>query len=191
VAREHAVRPGSIGTPLPSIKWVIIDENTRQPCPSDQAGMLLLRGPSIFNGYLGDDAESPFVQWAGETWYRTGDLVKADSDGVLTFVGRLKRFIKLGGEMISLPAIEEVLEKKFPSPVDGGPAVAVIATTQNDTPELVLVTTLQLDRSTVNAAIREEGLSGLHHIRAIVRMEKLPVLGTGKIDYRALSALVP
>lgn len=190
VARENAIRPGSIGTPLPSIKWMIVDEDTKQRCAPDQPGMLLVRGGSIFKGYLGDQAASPFVQWAGETWYRTGDLVKADAEGVLTFVGRLKRFIKLGGEMISLPAIEEVLERKFPSPADSGPALAVIATMETDTPELVLVSTRDFDRSEVNAAIREAGLSGLHHIRGIVRMEKLPVLGTGKIDYRELQAVI-
>ena len=190
VARENDIRPGSIGTPLPSIKWAIINEETQQRCAPDQPGMLLVRGPSIFKGYLGDQAHSPFVQWDGETWYRTGDLVRVDASGVLTFTGRLKRFIKVGGEMLSLPAIEEVLERKFPAPPDSSPALAVVATAENDTPELVLATTLQLDRSEVNAAIREAGLSGLHHIRAIVHLDQLPVLGTGKVDYRSLTELV-
>ena len=190
VAREDAIRPGSIGTPLPSIHWAIIDEESQQRCVPGQPGMLLVRGASIFKGYLGDQTTSPFVQWSGETWYRTGDLVKADADGVLTFVGRLKRFIKLGGEMISLPAIEEVLERQFPSSADTGPALAVIAAMETDTPELLLVTTHNLDRSEVNAAIRNAGLSGLHHIRSILRMEKLPVLGTGKIDYRELQTMI-
>ena len=187
VAREDDIRPGGIGRPLPSIQWAIIDETSQQRAAPDQPGMLLVRGPSIFKGYLGDQNASPFVTWAGETWYRTGDLVKADSTGFLTFVGRLKRFIKLGGEMISLPAIEDVLNRKFPALADNGPALAVIAKVEGDTPELVLVSTRALDRSEVNAAIRDAGLSGLHHIRSITRIDKLPVLGTGKIDYRALA----
>ena len=130
------------------------------------------------------------MQWDGRSWYRTGDLVRVDAGGVLTFTGRLKRFIKVGGEMLSLPAIEEVLERKFPAPPDRSPALAVVATAENDTPELVLATTLPLDRSEVNAAIREAGLSGLHHIRAIVHLDQLPVLGTGKVDYRLLAELV-
>jgi long-chain-fatty-acid--[acyl-carrier-protein] ligase len=189
VAREDDIRPGSIGKPLPSIQWVIVNEDTQRATAVDEAGMLLVRGPSIFKGYLGGSAASPFVQWAGETWYRTGDLVKADATGCLWFVGRLKRFVKLGGEMISLPAIEEVLERAFPSPADSGPALAVIARSEDQTPELVLISTRALDRALVNAAIREAGLSGLHHIRAIVQVEKLPLLGTGKIDYQALRAL--
>ncbi len=190
VAREDDIRPGGIGKPLPSIQWVIVNEDTQCAAGADEAGMLLVRGPSIFGGYLGGSAASPFVQWGGETWYRTGDLVKADASGCLWFVGRLKRFVKLGGEMVSLPAIEDVLEHQFPSPADSGPTLAVIARSEDQTPELVLVSTRALDRSAVNAAIRQAGLSGLHHIRAIVQVEKLPLLGTGKIDYQALRNVV-
>ena len=190
VTREDDIRPGGIGRPLPSIQWAIIDEATRQPAAAGQSGMLLLRGPSIFQGYLGSDNASPFVSWAGETWYRTGDLIKADHTGYLTFVGRLKRFVKLGGEMISLPAIEEVLALQFPAAEDSGPALAVVASTAEDNTELVLVSTRTLDRRAVNQAIQNAGLSGLHHIRAIVQMEKLPVLGTGKIDYRTLESMI-
>ena len=70
-------------------------------------------GPSIFGGYLNYDGESPFFEWDGKRWYRTGDLVRQDADGWLYFEGRLKRFVKLGGEMISLPAIEAVLLPHF------------------------------------------------------------------------------
>ncbi|MGC9259583.1 MAG: AMP-binding protein [Phycisphaerae bacterium] len=190
VVREDDIRPGYIGIPFPSIQWAIVDEAAQQPAAVGQPGMLLLRGPSIFNGYLGNKNASPFVHWAGQTWYRTGDLVKVDVTGYLTFVGRLQRFVKLGGEMISLPAIEEVLEQQFPVTTDSGPTLAVIASASDDAAELVLVSTRALDRLAANAAIRKAGLSGLHHIRAVVQMEKLPVLGTGKIDYRTLESMI-
>ena len=74
---------------------------------------------SIFGGYLNYDGRSPFVSFEGKSWYHTGDLVSEDADGVLTFAGRLKRFIKLGGEMISLPAIESVLQRHFGDSDDG------------------------------------------------------------------------
>ncbi|MGC8625349.1 MAG: AMP-binding protein [Phycisphaerae bacterium] len=190
VAREDDIRPGSIGIPLPSVQWAIVDEATQQRAAPDQAGMLLVRGPSIFKGYLGEQNTSPFVQWSGESWYRTGDLIKADATGHLTFVGRLKRFVKLGGEMISLPAIEDVLERKFPSPANSGPALAVIAKQKQENPELVLISTRTMNRAEVNQAIRDGGLSGLHQVRSIVQVDRLPVLGTGKIDYRALENMV-
>jgi long-chain-fatty-acid--[acyl-carrier-protein] ligase len=110
---------------------------------------------------------------------------------VLTFRGRLKRFVKLGGEMISLPAIEAVLERQF-APPDGsteGPALAVEASPSEEHPELVLFTTLELERETVNHTLREAGLSPLHNVRRVQRLDALPLLGTGKTDYVALRRL--
>jgi long-chain-fatty-acid--[acyl-carrier-protein] ligase len=105
---------------------------------------------------------------------------------VLTFCGRLKRFVKLGGEMISLPAIENVLQEHFAAHGDGGPALAIEATSDEIHPEIVLFTTLAVEREEVNRCIRRAGLSALHNIRRLVRIETIPVLGTGKIDYRQL-----
>jgi|GEM_PF-2743185 len=73
--------------------------------------MLLVRGPSVFDGYLRYAGESPFIEYEGQNWYRTGDLVRLDDNRQLVFCGRLNRFVKLGGEMISLPAIESVLAR--------------------------------------------------------------------------------
>jgi long-chain-fatty-acid--[acyl-carrier-protein] ligase len=147
--------------------------------------MLLVRGPSIFEGYIGD-APSPFVDFDGQSWYRTGDLVREGKDGVLTFHGRLKRFIKLGGEMISLPAIESVLQQHFTSEGHEGPTIAIEATPSEDHPEVVLFTTQPADRAGVNRMIRDAGLSGLHNVSRVILVDEIPVLGTGKTDYRAL-----
>ena len=105
---------------------------------------------------------------------------------MLTFAGRLKRFVKLGGEMISLPAIEEVLNRKYARPSDDEPVLAVDATAVELNPELVLYTVRDLDREEVNRSIRAAGLSALHNIRAVVKLDKIPLLGTGKTDYRSL-----
>jgi long-chain-fatty-acid--[acyl-carrier-protein] ligase len=151
--------------------------------------MLLVRGASVFGGYLNYTGASPFVEVQGKSWYRTGDLVSIDEQGVLTFKGRLKRFVKLGGEMISLPAIEAVLEKYLVSEKDEVPVLAVEAR-GGETPELVLFTIRDIDRETVNRYIRESGLSGLHNIRTVIKLDAIPVLGTGKTDYRALKQMV-
>ena len=153
-------------------------------------GLLLVRGPSIFEGYLNYDGASPFVDFDGKSWYRTGDLVREDADGVLTFAGRLKRFVKLGGEMISLPAIEAVLEPHFAGEDEAeGPAFAVVSTAADDRAEIVMFTTRDVDRETVNGLIRDAGLSGLHNVRRVIRLDQpLPLLGTGKTDYQALAA---
>ena len=87
-----------------------------------------------------------------------GDLVAADADGRLTFKGRLKRFIKLGGEMVSLPAIEAVLQRHF-GEADDGPVIAVEAIGDPEHPDIVLFTRRPADRAEVNALIKDAGLS--------------------------------
>ncbi len=183
---EQAPQPGTIGRILPSIEYAVVAVEGAGRVTPGQAGLLLVRGPSIFGGYLNYDGASPFIEFEGRSWYRTGDLVSEAPDGVLTFAGRLKRFVKLGGEMISLPAIEEVLNGKYARASDDKPVLAVEATPVELNPELVLFTVRELGREEVNLCIRAAGLSALHTIRAIVKVDEIPLLGTGKTDYRAL-----
>ena len=186
VSDETAPKRGAIGKPLPCIEHAIVDVDTGQRVGPGARGMLLVRGPSVFSGYLGYDGPSPFVECDGKRWYRTGDLVAEDDDGVLTFCGRLKRFAKLGGEMISLPAIESVLAVRWPAEVEEGPAVAVEVNPEQENPEIVLFTTREITREEANAHIRAAGLSPLHNIRRVIRVGEIPLLGTGKTDYREL-----
>jgi len=147
--------------------------------------MLLIRGPSVFSGYLGD-APNPFVRHEEQDWYRTGDLVSAAADGLLTFRGRLKRFVKIGGEMISLPAIESTLLAAVSEGTEDKAILAVVPTADTDRPELLLYTTRAIEREKVNLLIGAAGLSPLHYIRRVIQVEAIPVLGTGKTDYRTL-----
>jgi long-chain-fatty-acid--[acyl-carrier-protein] ligase len=187
---EKAPMPYTIGTPMPSIEHVIIDVNTRERVAENKAGILLVRGPSVFAGYLNYDGKSPFVKYDGRKWYNTGDLVSEDTDGVLTFCGRLKRFCKIGGEMISLPAIEEVIAPHFADDSDEGPVIAVEATSADENPDLVLFTIKDTDRATVNNYLRDAGLGGLHNIRRVIKLDEIPILGTGKTDYLSLKRMM-
>ena len=176
---ETAPRPGAIGRLLPSLEYVLLDVESDNPVTPGAVGLLLLRGPSIFPGYLGD-AHTPFVEYEHKMWYRTGDLISRDDTGVFTFRGRLKRFVKMGGEMVSLPAIESVLQD-FASPdTQDGPTFAVIATETTERPDLLLITTLSLNREMVNSRLRDAGLSGLYNIRQVIQVEAIPVLGDGE-----------
>ena len=191
-------RQGTIGRVLRSFEYAIVDEDLASRVETGNRGQLLVRGPCVFGGYLGD-APSPFIEFEGEQWYHTGDLVAEDDKGVLTFHGRLKRFVKIGGEMISLPAIEAVLEQHF-SREDEGPVLAVEADYPKtdggeavERPELVLFvaeTLGEVDREAVNDGIREGGLSPLHNVRRVIPIEEIPLLGTGKTDYRSLKSLL-
>jgi long-chain-fatty-acid--[acyl-carrier-protein] ligase len=187
VMREDDIEPGTIGAPLPSVITLVMNLDSRSPSKPGETGMLLLRGPSIVRGYLNYSGPSPFETHDGESWYRTGDLVKVDEHHRLVFMGRLKRFVKIGGEMVSLPAIEEVLMRAYAQPGDAGPSLAVLATPDERHPELVLFTIRKLDRAQVNKTIQEAGLSGLHNIRIVRDIAEIPLLGTGKADYRALA----
>jgi long-chain-fatty-acid--[acyl-carrier-protein] ligase len=177
--------PFSIGKVLPGLDYAIVDPYSLKLRSPPCSGVLLVRGPSVFGGYLNYQGKSPFVEVNGKLWYNTGDLVSIDADGLLSFSGRLKRFIKLGGEMVSLPAIEAVLQSHFASENDEGPVLAVEAT-DAEPPELVLFTILDIDRETANQKIRSAGLSGLHSIRKVFKLAQMPLLGTGKTNYRAL-----
>ncbi|MCL2458971.1 MAG: AMP-binding protein, partial [Desulfobulbus sp.] len=191
VNRPEAVVPGSIGHVLPSVSAVLVREQDGQIvdlAPTGETGMLLVRGPSIFGGYLGD-APNPFVSFAGHAWYRTGDLISMDESGRLTFRGRLKRFVKIGGEMISLPQIESVLLEAFaqhPSAPQEGPILAVEATPEEAGAAIVLFTPLGLSLTEVNTELRRAGLSALYNVKRVLAVESIPLLGSGKTDYRAL-----
>jgi long-chain-fatty-acid--[acyl-carrier-protein] ligase len=187
---EADPRHGSIGVMLASVEHAIVDLDTGERAEAGRAGMLLVRGPSIFGGYLNYDGPSPFQEFEGKTWYRTGDLVREDADGILWFAGRLKRFVKLGGEMVSLPAVEEALTARFVREDDEEIVLAVEATPVETNPELVLFAIRDIPREEANAAIRDAGLSPIHNIRQVRRLEKIPVLGTGKTDYRALKQML-
>jgi long-chain-fatty-acid--[acyl-carrier-protein] ligase len=178
--------PGSIGTLLPSVEGVIVGVESLRRLPVGASGMLLVRGPSVFGGYLNYSGESPFVDFDGRRWYRTGDLVRQDDTGVIFFEGRLKRFVKLGGEMISLPAIEAVLAPHFARETDDGPAIAVESVGAGESPEIALFTCRPAARDQVNEWLRQAGLSPLYYVRRVIGVDSIPVLGTGKTDYRGL-----
>ena len=149
-------------------------------------GMLHVRGPNLMSGYL--RAERPGVieppaSSVGEGWYETGDVVEIDEEGFVRIVGRVKRFAKIAGEMVSLEVVEKLA-------VAAAPAHAHAASSQVDAGKgeaLVLFTTDPvLDRDALLAAARAQGASELSVARKIVRVPALPLLGTGKIDYVTL-----
>jgi long-chain-fatty-acid--[acyl-carrier-protein] ligase len=190
VNRQWQIRHGTIGKPLAAVEHAIVDVACTQRVALGTPGLLLVRGDSIFDGYLNYEGPSPFTTFEGECWYHTGDLVCEDEQGVLTFCGRLRRFIKVGGEMISLPAIESVLQQHFDDPEADGPALAVVATPREENPDIVLFSVPGVTREAANRVLREAGLSGLHFIRLVRSIDTLPLLGTGKTDYQALAALL-
>jgi len=174
-------RPGTVGRFLPGI------EARLEPVPGiDEGGRLYVRGPNIMRGYLKTD-DPGRLQPPEEGWHDTGDIVALDGDGFVTIKGRAKRFAKIGGEMISLAAVEALAGELWP---DAPSAVA----TQSDPrrgERLVLVTEATgANRTALQAHARQKGVSDLVVPAEVMIVDKLPLLGTGKIDLVALAGLV-
>src|SRR5690606_11019878 len=130
-----ANRPGKprkgVGAPLPGIDLLIVHPETHEVLPKNTEGLVLARGPNIFKGYLNPGLKSPVLRVNGAEWYNTGDIGQLDEENRLTLSGRLKRFVKSGGEMISLQAIESGImncaEASSWERNGDGPAIAVIS----------------------------------------------------------------
>jgi long-chain-fatty-acid--[acyl-carrier-protein] ligase len=187
VNRPKDNRPGTVGRPLPGVEVAVVDPETEAVLPVNRMGMLWVSGPTIFPGYLGYDGPSPFRERDGKRWYVTGDLIEIDGDGFIHFRGRQKRFLKAGGEMISLPALEEPFTRLYP-PTEEGPRVAVEGVEAEAGRRIVLFTTEPITLREANSRLLEEGFRGVMRLDEVQRMEQIPVLGTGKTDYKVLRA---
>src|SRR5207245_2620853 len=143
-------------------------------------------GPSVFPGYLAYDEEQPFRERDGKRWYITGDLAEVnDEEGYIRLRGRKKRFLKAAGEMISLPALEEPFARRYP-PTEDGPRVAVEGVECEGGRRIVLFCTEPISLREANAVLMDEGFRGVMRLDEVRRVPAIPVLGTGKTDYRAL-----
>jgi acyl-[acyl-carrier-protein]-phospholipid O-acyltransferase / long-chain-fatty-acid--[acyl-carrier-protein] ligase len=193
-------KPGSAGRFLPAIQYRLepvegIDaaslhlSSSTAPHSVFAVGRLWVRGPNIMRGYLNPDANARV--FSGESWYDTGDIAGVDHDGFLFILGRLKRFAKVSGEMISLGAIEEILTTGL---TEFGPKLCLAVVTRPDEAkgeQIVLVTNepkLSLER--VREAIRAKGMSNLSMPRELRVLHELPLLGSGKVNHRELERLI-
>ena len=178
-----ACRRGSVGQLLPGI------EHQLEPVPGiDNGGALHVHGPNLLKGYLLFD--QPGVLQAPPAirpgWYATGDIVELDDEGFLHIRGRLKRFAKLAGEMVSLEAVEQIAAAAAPGFVHAAASRGDAAKGE----ALVLFTTAPaLARDALLAAARALGAPELAVPRDIRRLDALPLLGTGKTDYVSLKRL--
>jgi len=177
-------RFGTAGRFLPGIEYKL------EPVEGvPEGGRLWVRGPNIMRGYLNQEANEKFL--AGQGWYDTGDIASVDEDGFVQILGRLKRFAKISGEMVSLTAAEEALAGAFPQ-YGLRFQIAVLARPDPDRGECLAAVSNErrLGLEEVRAAIRARGLSNLYVPRQIQYLREIPKLGTGKVDHRELQKLM-
>jgi acyl-[acyl-carrier-protein]-phospholipid O-acyltransferase / long-chain-fatty-acid--[acyl-carrier-protein] ligase len=180
--------PGSVGKFLPGIEYRLEPVEGVQD-PSGNAGRLLVRGPNVMLGYLNPEANARFK--ALEGWYDTGDIVSVDAHGFIHILGRLKRFAKVSGEMVSLTAVEEALAGAFPQ--FGLRFVAAVLARADEARGQKLMAVTNEPRLTleqVREAVRTRGLGNLAVPRELKLVPEIPRLGTGKVNYRELEKLV-
>ena len=177
-------QPGTVGRLLPGVEHRVL------PVPGiTRGGVLHVRGPNLMRGYYlyGNPGvlQAPESE-AGPGWYNTGDVVAIDEEGFVTIHGRVKRFIKIAGEMVSLEVVESIARRASPRHLHA----ATVELVQSSGESTVLFTTdPELTRSLLQKAAREMGSQELAVARRVVHVRDLPLLGSGKTDYVELRTM--
>lgn len=183
-------RPGTVGMPLPGTTIRICDPDTHESLPIGDEGMILVAGPQVMRGYLKqpEKTREAIVEIDGMRWYRTGDKGRLDDDGFVTIVDRYSRFAKLGGEMISLAAVET----KILDVLGNSEEIEIAAVNLPDSKKgerIMLLVTDQVDASGLKKKLIDSGMNPLMIPSDIVEVESIPILGTGKRDFAAVKKL--
>jgi long-chain-fatty-acid--[acyl-carrier-protein] ligase len=197
VTLERGILPHKgVGQPLPGVELMVIHPETGLPLAQGQEGEICIAGPSVFKGYLSNPEIHPFIEMNHKKWYRSGDRGIIDETGTLILLGRLKRFVKIGGEMVSLGGLEQDIaeiakEKNWYNPGVEGPQCALIAASGSDQDKvsLVLFTVFPTTAEEINLALRQKGVGSLAKISAVKHTDQIPLTGTGKTHYRSLEEL--
>jgi acyl-[acyl-carrier-protein]-phospholipid O-acyltransferase/long-chain-fatty-acid--[acyl-carrier-protein] ligase len=154
-----------------------------------RGGVLHVRGPNVMRGYYLYDRPGelqPPRSEVGEGWYNTGDVVDMDDEGFVTIHGRVKRFAKIAGEMVSLEVVERIAHHASPGQQH---AAALELVSQAGESTVLFTTDPRLDRVVLQKAARELGAQDLAVARRVVHVSTLPLLGSGKTDYVKLKSL--
>ena len=177
-------KPGSIGRPLPNVKVMVENYETGEECARGEVGKILVKGDNVMKGYFDDIEETALHIRHG--WYDTGDMGLIDEDGFIWHLGRLKRFVKIGGEMISLVKVENVLEELLPDEVsccvvevpDAAKGAKIVAAVTGRVNEKEILK--QMAKQLPNIAMPKQ----------FVMIEEFPKMGSGKIDFRTMTEMV-
>ncbi len=181
-------KSGSVGRTLPGVTVKIIAPETGASLPCDEEGLVYVHGPNVMKGYLRDPERSNEVLRDG--WYKTGDIGKVDKDGYLYITGRLARFSKIAGEMVSHGAVEDAINQIIDSHEKH-----VVVTSAPDLIKgeklLVLHLPLSLPVGDILKGLRDQGLPNLWipKEKDFHEIDRIPLLGSGKLDLSQLKLM--
>ncbi|MFC1837191.1 AMP-binding protein [Thermodesulfobacteriota bacterium] len=181
---EDINKPGSVGLPFKGVQVRIEHYETGEECGVGENGKILVKGDLVMKGYFNDFEETSLHIRRG--WYDTGDMGNLDEDGYLWHVGRLKRFVKIGGEMVSLIRVENVLEKYLP---DGVLCCIVEVPDAIKGARIVAACTEKIDEKKTLKKMSDD-LPKIALPKIFTVIEELPKMGSGKIDFRTVTNIV-
>ena len=174
-------KPGTVGRLVPGIRYKL-----REVPGIKEGGRLDVSGPNVMLGYLLSTDPGVLVP-PEDGWYDTGDIVDIDDEGYISIKGRAKRFAKVGGEMISLTAIEGFLAQLWPNHAH---AIVAIPDDKKGEQLILLTENKEAQRQEIIEYARKQGLSELGLPKTIIYVDQVPVLGTGKTDYLTAQEIV-
>lgn len=177
-------RPGSVGRTIEGVQVRVENYETGEACAVTEIGKILVKGDNVMKGYFDDFEQTSLSIRHG--WYDTGDMGYMDADGYLWHVGRLKRFLKIGGEMVSLIRVEDVLEKLLPPDVE---CCVVEIPDAIRGARIVATVTHQIDEKAILKKMAEQ-LPSIAMPSKFVFLPEMPKTGSGKIDFRAITEKV-
>ena len=185
---------GSVGQLLPGIAIRLVDAATEKPLPLNQPGIIVLKGPNIFPGYLRDEKRTKEVL-SDDGWFRTGDVGFIDSDGFLHIQGRISRFSKIAGEMVPHETIESAINQVLGLDGETERKIAIVGIPDEQKGEaIVLLSTIAgpaLEQECIDLRYKllDHGLTSLWCPRLIIPVEEIPLLASGKMDIKACQTL--
>lgn len=182
-------RPGSVGQLLPGMALRITDPNTDEPMPLNQAGMIWLRGPNIFEGYLGNEEKTNEVIQNG--WFKTGDIGRMDAEGFLYIEGRLSRFSKIAGEMVPHETLEAAINTALGFDSDSERKIAVVGVPDDAKGEAIVMLSAEgaIDTTDMRYKLLDQGIPALWIPKRIIDVEEIPHLASGKLDIKGCEDL--
>lgn len=189
---QPSARLGSVGKLAPGIAAEIRNPETGAPLSLHETGMLWVRGPNIFEGYLNDPVQTAKVIKDG--WFQTGDLARFDEDGFLYIEGRISRFSKIGGEMVPHETLEAKICEVLGKVSDDERVFAIVGVPDPAKGEaIILLAAEEVDLPALRTKLLEAGVPALWIPRQVRRVAEIPHLGSGKLDLKRCkeAALAP
>lgn len=183
----------SVGCLLPGLAARMTNVVTEKPAPITESGILWLKGPNVFQGYLNRDDLTKKVFDDG--WFCTGDVARFDDDGFLFIEGRISRFSKIGGEMVPHEAVEEAITKVLGLEQEDERKIAIVGVPDEKKGEALILlstvasATLEQENIDLRYKLLDEGIPALWCPRAIVPTDEIPTLASGKLDIKGCSEL--